>query len=172
MPRQVAQLNYLRIAPRKVRSVAELIKGLPVNEAEAQLLLQPRRAAQPILKLLRSAVANAKNNQRLSPEKLYVESIRVDGGPMLKRILPRARGMATPIHKKMSHVTLTLMEDVNLKQPRFTVVVEKKVKLPKEGKEGSPKKEKSAKEKSHAISEAKRPGFFKRIFTRKTGAGA
>src|SRR3989344_3194296 len=103
--KQVAKLNYLRIAPRKVRSVGDLIKGLSVNEAEAQLLLQRRRASVSLLKLLRSAVAGAKE-KKMQPDALYVESLRVDQGPMLKRFLPRARGLATPIQKKTSHVTI------------------------------------------------------------------
>ena len=101
-----AKLSYLRMAPRKVRSVGDLIKGLPANEAEAQLLMQTRRPSKPLLKLLRSAIANAKNNGLADLHHLYVASVRVDGGPMLKRMLPRARGSASPIQKKMSHVTL------------------------------------------------------------------
>lgn len=95
--RETARLNYLRMTPRKTRAIAGVIKGLAVNEAEAQLLVQGRRAAKPILKLIRSAVAGAVRNHKLDPEKLFIESIRVDQGPMLKRSLPRARGMATPI---------------------------------------------------------------------------
>ncbi len=122
-----AKLSYLRMAPRKVRSVGDLIKGLPVNEAEAQLLMQARRPAKPLLKLLRSAIANAKNNGLTDAGHLYIASLRVDGGPMLKRILPRARGSASPIQKKMSHVTLIL--GVNeAQQPRFTIVAPKKKK--------------------------------------------
>ncbi|WP_423790321.1 large ribosomal subunit protein uL22, partial [Listeria monocytogenes] len=79
-------------------------------EAEAQLLSVRKRAAKPILKLLRSAMANIKNNKRMSGENFYIESLRVDQGPMLKRVLPRARGTASPIQKKMSHVTLVLAE--------------------------------------------------------------
>ena len=110
--KQTVKLNYLKIAPRKVRSVADLIRGLPVNEAEAQLMVQRRRASRPLLKLLRSAVASAKNNKKLEPENLYIESLRVDKGPMLKRHLPRARGMATPIQKKMSNITMVLSESL------------------------------------------------------------
>ena len=111
MRKASSTLRYLKIAPRKVRSVSNIIKGLPVDEAEAQLLVQPRRASKPLLKLLRSAIANAKNKESDSGLGWKVGSIRVDQGPMLKRYLPRARGMATPIQKKMSHVTLVLVED-------------------------------------------------------------
>jgi large subunit ribosomal protein L22 len=117
------------MAPRKVRSVGDLVKGLSVNDAEAQLLIQTRRPAKAILKLLRSAVANAKTNKKWNADHLFVESVRVDGGPMLKRILPRARGSASPIEKKMSHVTITLGINENLTS-KYTIVAPKKTKTP------------------------------------------
>ena len=169
MGQATAQLNYLRLAPRKVRSVAGLLQGLSANEAEAQLLAQRRRASQPLLKLLRSAVANAKQ-AKLNPEQLFVASIRVDQGPMVKRSLPRARGMATPIQKKMSHVTLVLAEKATLQPPRFKIIVPKKTKKSKEGRKSRDEKEKQ-KEQARPRVEAKQPGFFRRIFSRKT-AGA
>src|SRR3989338_4570164 len=86
--KQIAKLKYLHMAPRKVRLIADTLKGLPISEAEAQLLTRSQRVAGPLLKLLRSAIANAKNNAKLDSNKLFVESIRVDQGPMLKRILP------------------------------------------------------------------------------------
>lgn len=169
-----AKLNYLRMAPRKVRSVGDLIKGLPVNEAEAQLLMQARRPAKPLLKLLRSAIANAKNNGLSDAGHLYIASLRVDGGPMLKRILPRARGSASPIEKKMSHVTLIL--GVNEAQkPRFTIVAPKKKKpLPGETGKRTAKKRTAApkadeKEAPEMKQKEKRGGnFWKRSFNRKT----
>ena len=167
MAKQTAQLNYLRIAPRKVRLVADLVQGLPVNEAEAQLLLMRKRSAPAILKLLRSAVANAKNNQKLEEEKLYIESLMVDGGPMLKRYLPRARGSASPIQKKMSHVTIVLGEKAELRPPRFKIVRPKKVKLPPGA--SRPKKEKRTEEMKESP-KPKQPGFFKRLFSGKSRA--
>ena len=121
MAEQIAKLNYLHIAPRKVRLIASILKKLPVQEAEAQLLLRPQRAAKPLLKLLRGAVANAKNNQKLNPDQLFIKDIRVDQGPMLKRSLPRAMGRATPLEKKMSHVTIILEENPQALKPRFTI---------------------------------------------------
>lgn len=156
------------MAPRKVRAIGDVIKGLSVNEAEAQLLLQRRRAAKPLVKLLRSAVADARNNKQLSSEKLYVESLRVDQGPMLKRSLPRARGSASPIQKKMSHVTLVLAENPNLSAPRFKIAVQKKVKLPHEGRRRGAKKEKEAERETSPRFAQKKPGFFKRFFRRKS----
>lgn len=169
METQTAQLNYLRIAPRKVRSVADLIKGLTVNEAEAQLLVQRRRPAKPLLKLLRSAVANAKNNKRLDPNHLFIASIRVDQGPMLKRSLPRARGSASPIHKVMCHVTLILGVNEKLAS-RFTIVVPKKAKIVpgQESHKGNKVKKAPKTEKgilaSKENAEMKKSGFLKKVF--------
>jgi len=113
-----AKLNKLNIAPRKVRSVIRIIAGLPVGEAEAQLLFRKERASQPILKLLRSAVANAKY-KGIPTDNLYVKTIFADEGPVMKRWLPRARGVATPLHKKLSHVTILLAEGT--KKSRFAM---------------------------------------------------
>ncbi len=110
-------MSYLRISPRKVRLVANLIKGLPVEEAEGQLNFLAKRAARPILKLLRSALANAQNNDKLSKENLYVDKLIVDEGPMLKRWQPRAMGRATPIRKKTCHITLVLGQKESLAVP-------------------------------------------------------
>ena len=142
MEQQIAKLNYLRIAPRKVRSVGDLVKGLSANDAEAQLLMQRRRPAKALLKLLRSAVANAKSAKRWNPDHLFVLDLRVDQGPMIKRYLPRARGSASPIQKKMSNVTLVLGLNEHL-TPKYKIVVPKKVKLP-QGEE-KPTKEKREK---------------------------
>ena len=165
--RQTARLSYLRVTPRKARAIAGLLKGLSVNEAEAQLVMQNRRPAKPILKLLRSAVASAVKNMNCVSGKLYIESIRVDQGPMLKRMLPRAKGMATPIQKKMSHVTIVLAENVNLKDGRFKIQVKKKVKTHAHDES---KKEKKAKVEKNPTEHIQRnePGFFKKVFRRKS----
>ena len=168
MAEQIAKLNFLKIAPRKVRALAGIIRGLSVNEAEAQLLVQRRRPAKSLLKLLRSAMANAKNNQKLNSETLFIKIITVDGGPMLKRYLPRARGMATPIQKKLSHVTIILAEKANQKANRFTMVVKKKSKKPaKDTKPG--KKNKEMKEEKEIKPQRQKPGFFQKAFSRKSG---
>jgi large subunit ribosomal protein L22 len=163
--KQVAKLKYLKITPRKVRLVGNLLKGLSVNEAEAQLLYERRRAAKPLLKLLRAAVQNAKAAKHLDSEKLFIESLRIDEGPRLKRYLPRARGIATPIHKKMSHVTLVLAENPKITNPRFTIMVPKKIKLPA----GEKVKEKKRKKQEPSVTTIpqKKGGFWKRIFRRK-----
>lgn len=165
MVQQIAKLNYLHIAPRKVRLIANVLKGLSVSEAEAQLMLRPQRAARPLLKLLRSAIAASKQKNPNSVSRFVVAAIRVDQGPIIKRMLPRAMGRATPIHKKMSHVTLVLEERVNVAEPRFTITPPPKKEKDKE------KAKKTAKPKQELKKEEmprERVGFLKRIFRRKS----
>ncbi|OGF74476.1 50S ribosomal protein L22 [Candidatus Giovannonibacteria bacterium RIFCSPHIGHO2_02_FULL_46_20] len=106
----IARLQYLHIAPRKARLVAHTIRGKSVALAEARLRFAHKGAAVPLLKLLRSAIANAKHNFQLDADRLVVQSVRVDSGTVLKRFMPRARGTASPIRKRTSHITLVLME--------------------------------------------------------------
>ncbi len=105
-----AKLRYLNIAPRKVRLVADLVRGKSVEQAQTILNFTVRRAAKPLEKLLKSAVANAKNNFQLEASNFYIAKITVDEGPKLKRFMPRARGQAYEIQKKTSHITLILDE--------------------------------------------------------------
>jgi large subunit ribosomal protein L22 len=104
------KLKYLRIAPRKVRIVADLISGKPVKEAKSILQFTIKKAAKPLLKLLDSAIANAKHNFNLQENNLYISKILVNEGPKIKRVMPRARGHADTIQKKTSHVTMVLDE--------------------------------------------------------------
>ena len=103
-----AKINYLRISPRKVRVVLEAVKKMPVEKALEQLQFMPKKSALPLLKLLKSAVANAENNFKLKKENLEISEFRADKGSVLKRWMPRAQGRATPIHKFTTHVTLIL----------------------------------------------------------------
>jgi large subunit ribosomal protein L22 len=105
-----AYLRYLRIAPRKVRLVADLIRGKSVLEAERILNFTRKKAALPLLKLLKSAISNAKHNFNLDEKNLYISKITVDQGPKTKKVFPRARGRADIKEKKTSHVTLILKE--------------------------------------------------------------
>jgi len=167
MTKVIAKLNHLHIAPRKVRLIASALRGLSTNEAEAQLLFRPQRSSKPLLQLLRSAVANAKNNHKLNPDNLFIESIRVDQGPMMKRSLPRAMGRATPIQKKTSHILLVVENRENLKTPRFSIAEAKKSKLPKKDKAGKSAKPKLEVEKYESKSKEK-VGFLKKMFQRKS----
>src|SRR3989338_1950843 len=129
-------LNNLRIAPRKTRQVVDLIRRLSVEEAETQLKFQSKRAALPILKLLKSGIASAVNNFNLSPDNLYISGIFVDEGPMLKRFRPRAFGRAGAIHKKTSRITLILEEKalpgIKKSKKKISKVITPKAELPKE----------------------------------------
>ncbi len=105
-----AGARYVRIAPRKVRIVVDLVRGKTVGEALAILKNTPRAASPLVEKVLKSAVANAEHNYDLSADDLYVAKAFVDQGPTLKRFRPRARGMASRILKKTSHITLMVAE--------------------------------------------------------------
>jgi len=115
-----AKLSYLRMGPRKVRLVADLIRGKKVVRALEILGLSKKSAARPLMKLLNSAVANAKNNNNLSMESLVVKTITVDGGPMLKRWMPKAHGRATPVRERTSHINLMLAEMVKPAKKKTT----------------------------------------------------
>lgn len=103
-----AKLSNYRQAPRKVRLVADLIRGKSAAEAIATLSTLPKRASLPIEKLVRSAVANAKQAGESTPESMILSHIEVNEGTVLKRFMPRARGSAAQILKRSSHITLTL----------------------------------------------------------------
>ena len=106
----VANLKYLRISPRKVKIVLDLIRGKDVATATAILMQTPKAASEPLLKLLKSAAANAENNFAMDPSKLYVSEVFATPGPILKRMMPRAQGRAYRINKRSSHVTLAVAE--------------------------------------------------------------
>jgi large subunit ribosomal protein L22 len=105
-----AVAKYIRLAPRKVRVVMNLIRGKNVADAFAILKFTPKAGADVIEKVLKSAVANAENNFDMNVDKLYISSAYVDQGPTLKRIHPRSRGQAFSILKRTSHVTVVVAE--------------------------------------------------------------
>ncbi|MCL6597441.1 50S ribosomal protein L22 [Alicyclobacillus macrosporangiidus] len=105
-----ARAKYIRIAPRKVRLVVDLIRGKRIQEAFAILKMTPRGASPVVDKVLRSAVANAQNNHNMDVNRLYVKEIWVDPGPTLKRYHPRAQGRAYSIMKRTSHITVVVAE--------------------------------------------------------------
>ena len=105
-----AKLRYLRQSPRKVRLVADAIRGLAVLKAESKLKFAPQSAAVPLLKLLNSAIANAEHNFQMKKDNLFIKEIRVDQGPALKRWKSRAFGRASGIRKETSHIIIVLGE--------------------------------------------------------------
>jgi large subunit ribosomal protein L22 len=104
-----AQAKYIRIAPRKVQVIIPAIKGRKVEEAISILQFMPRKGARILQKVLHSAVANAEQN-KVDIDTLVVKTVMVDGGPTLKRFMPRAMGRAYPILKRTSHITVFLEE--------------------------------------------------------------
>ncbi len=108
-----AKLRHYRMAPRKMRLVVDLVRGLDVEKALSQLDNINKKASTPIKKLLDSAIANAVNNFSLEKDNLYIKKVFVDQGPALKRWMPKAHGRATQIKKYTSHVTFILDEKVS-----------------------------------------------------------
>ena len=105
-----ATLNYVRIAPRKVQIVLDLIRGKDVEMATAILKHTKKRACEPLLKLVTSAAANAENNHGMAKDDLFISQCFVSPGPILKRIMPRAKGRMYRINKRTSHITIFVKE--------------------------------------------------------------
>ena len=105
-----ATAKYVRISPRKVQIVLDLIRNQPADKAMAILKFTPKAACEPVSKVLKSAMANAENNFNMDISKLYVAYAPAAPGPILKRIQPRAQGRAYRINKRTSHITLVLKE--------------------------------------------------------------
>ena len=103
-----ASARFVRVTPMKARRVVNLIRGLSAREAQAVLRFADQAASEPVGKVLKSAMANAQNNQNVDPTTLYVAEAFVDEGPTMKRIRPRAQGRAFAIRKRTSHITLIL----------------------------------------------------------------
>ncbi len=171
------KLSNLDITPRKTRSVSRIIIGMPVGDAEAELMFRKERAAASLLKLLRSAIANVVNNKNkeIKIENFYIKNILVDKGIRLKRSLPRAQGRATPLHKQRCHVILILSESSE-KKSRFKFVGKKKdkkitkkslsaAKRQSENKELQIEKKEEGKEQK--IDKPKKSNFYRRVFRRK-----
>ncbi|MFI3228167.1 MAG: 50S ribosomal protein L22 [Clostridia bacterium] len=105
-----AHVKHIRIAPRKVKIVCDIIRGKDVGTAAAILMNTPKAASPVVLKLLKSCAANAENNHNMDVTKLYVSEVFATPGPVMKRVMPRAQGRAYRILKRTSHITLVLSE--------------------------------------------------------------
>ena len=110
LPSASATLKYARISSRKVKIVADLIRGKNVDEALKIVKFTPKAASEIVEKLLKSAIANAENNHGMKSNNLYVAEIYANQGPTLKRIRPAAKGSAVRIRKRTSHITIVLKE--------------------------------------------------------------
>ena len=105
-----AKLRFVRVSPRKARLVADLIRGKGSEEATNILTFTKKAAAKILIKLLKSAIANATQKKNIDVDRLYIKKITVDQGPTMKRFQPRALGRATTIRKRTSHITIVLDE--------------------------------------------------------------
>ncbi len=103
-----AQLNYVRSSPRRMRLIADLIRGKRVARAMDNLAVINKKTAKIMAKVLSSAIANAKHNHSYKAEDLVIKTVTVDGGPMIKRSMPKAHGRATPVRERTSHISLVL----------------------------------------------------------------
>ncbi len=175
-----ASARGLHIAPRKMRLVTNLVKGMNAADAVVQLRHTNKKAAPLLIKVIQSAIANAKNNFSLSPEHLFIKSISADMGQVMKRYFPRARGSAFVIRRKMSHVNIILEERKASKASKSTFGLFKK----KAESEGTPSDDqKLATSQKPAKEEPKKAQLFKtdeqrkmntvqqkrRLFNRKSG---
>jgi large subunit ribosomal protein L22 len=158
------KLRYLKIAPRKVRLAADVIRGESVVKAKSLLTFMVKKPSEPLLKLLNSGIAAAKNEYGIEESKLYISEIKVDEAPKIKRWMPRARGSAAPIQKKNSHITLVLSGGEPVKKKKSKAVKVTKV---TEVKEGVVKKG-NWKDKDNSIKSYADKSLNKKIFRRKS----
>lgn len=147
-----AKLRSLRMSPRKVRLLIDLVRGMGANEAIVQLQFSKKAAARPVKKLIESAVANATHNSNLDPNSLVVKTAMVDGGPILYRWMPRAFGRATKLRKRTSHITIVLEGDVKAEAKK-----DKKAQEAKEDKKTETPKAEEPKEKKPAAKKETKP---------------
>ena len=168
----LAKGKYIKTSPKKARAVADLIRDKSASEAQVILSVMPQAAATEIKKVLESAIANAENNFNLEKSKLMTSKISIDGGPVVKRYMPRAKGVASEIKRRTAHIEIVVSGDVKTKKK----AVEKETKL-----EDTQAKERQAIEADKNKIELERPqdkiNFNKKgqksgapkIFRRKTG---
>ena len=153
-----ATAKFIRMSPRKVRLVIDVVRGLKLAEAQSQLKFMNKAAAVPVLKLINSAAANAEHNFNLKAEDLVVKTIMADGGPTIKRWKPRAHGRAFPIRKRTSHIQVVLSDGKEEKVKKEEKPVEKKATKKVEKKET---KKPAAKKPTAKKAPAKKPATKK-----------
>jgi len=167
----IAKLRNLRIAPRKTRLVVDLIRGKKLTEAQTILNFATKKAALPILKLLKQAEANAKNNLQLEASNLFVAKATVDEGRKLKRWRPRARGQAYEIQKKTSHITLVLDEIKKTKRKKKEILPKKEIIEKEKIEERRPESKKPKMKPELEIKTPRKEKGIKRIFKRQIFGG-
>jgi len=142
-----ATARFLRVSPKKVRLVIDVVRGMDVNKALVQLTSIKRDAKRYVVKLLHSAIANAENNHDLKRENLYIKNITADGGPIIGRWRPRAHGRAAEIRKRTTHLTIVLAERMPTEDKAKKAKKEKPAKKEKKSVEKRQTRKKPAKEK-------------------------
>lgn len=165
----IARLRNLRISARKVRLVVDMIRGKSVQEAQSILIFAIKRGSMPVLKLLKQAMANAKNNFQLDPDNLFVAKTMVDDGAKYKRWRARARGQAFAIQKKTCHITIILKElekGKKIKKAKEEIAGQAVGK--EEAKEKQVKKEKNYFNQKSEFGRRKAETSSKRLFRRKS----
>jgi large subunit ribosomal protein L22 len=174
----IVKTKYIRISSKKIRLVIDVIRGMDVELAENQLKFIPKRACHPVLKLLNSAIANAKHNFDFKKENLYIKEITVNQGPTLDRWMPRAFGRAAPIRKRTSHITIILDQKEKTKKEQVAkksqkdkdkVEILSKTELSNEIKSNESETKQFTKTKKDKIKFKDKRGFIKKIFNRKSG---
>jgi large subunit ribosomal protein L22 len=115
------KLRNLKITARKVRMVADLVRYKSTTEAEAILRFTAKKASLPILKLLQSAMATAKNTYKLDPNNFYIDRLMVNDGPMSERVFPRSRGRADKLQKRTAHITIILKEKLKVEKSKIKI---------------------------------------------------
>jgi large subunit ribosomal protein L22 len=147
--------KYARISPKKARDVARAIQGMPVSDALDALAYTPRKAAQLVGKTLKSAVANAENNHELIADDLTVKEATVGDGPTFKRFKPRARGSASAIRKRTSHLYIILTDEVEIPEPRERSSKPKKRSIVSKPKKAAAPKQEKKEEAPEEVEEVK-----------------
>jgi len=172
-----ASLNHLRMSPRKVRLVIDVVRKLPVDKALEELQFLDKLAAEPVAKLIKSAIANADHNFNLDKDNLFIKAINADEGVTLKRWMPKAHGRATVIRKRGCHIHVTLAEIVESgKKTARKEKVEAPVKLEQMAAEAEKRatttaKKEGAKSTGKVKTDAKSgKGFTTKVFNRKAGS--
>lgn len=177
-----ASLNHLRMSPRKIRLVIDLVRKMPVEKAIAQLKFSGKKAALPVVKLIESGIANAADLYSIDKSNLFIKEIRSDEGLTLKRWMPKAHGRATLLRKRGAHVSLVLAEitESGKKEKKAAPKAEAPIKLSDLAKEAETDKKAAKKDEAKAESKevkakaakgdvAGSKGFANKVFRRKAG---
>jgi large subunit ribosomal protein L22 len=171
--------RYIHVSPRKLRLVADLVRKHQVDSALEQLRFSSKKASIPLAKAINSAIANAVHNHNLNKEDLYVKSLTIDGGPVMRRYAPRAQGRAFIERKRTSHINVVLEAKTGMKKknrsmfsvrPANTAVEEKKTNQPEAGEVNTDKSKPKQAGKSDEKMKQQKVSLKRRLFNRRSGS--